>query len=109
MTPQEKTALKRYNKGETPYISTFIDEDTIISGYGKLDYDFEFPLPVDKVIEIHGTNSWEQYFKNKGLFHWKTINKDNKEQSFLGIRMNIEDIEKLKLIEGNENFEFIKM
>lgn len=67
MTPQEKIALEKYNKGEKFSVSTFIDEDTIILGYGKLDYDFEFPLPAYITVKEYGTQSWGQWFKNKGL------------------------------------------
>lgn len=66
MSEEEKIAQERYDKGEKPYISTFIDEDTIIMGYGKLDYDFEFPLPVETVKKIHGTTSWRELMQ-KGL------------------------------------------
>ena len=52
MTPQEKIALEKYEKGEKFSVSTFIDEDTIILGYGKLDYDFEFPLPAHITVKI---------------------------------------------------------
>lgn len=61
---KEEEALYRYNNGEILNVSTFIDEDTIIAGYGNLDYDFEFPLPASKIREIYGTNSWNKYFKN---------------------------------------------
>ncbi len=71
MTPEEEIALERYNKGEEFSVSCFIDEDTIIMGYGNLDYDFEFPLPSSIVIKVYGTQSWSEYFKlkelNKGL------------------------------------------
>jgi hypothetical protein len=60
MTPQEVVAQQKYDQGEVPYISTFIDDDTIIMGYGKLDYDFEYPLPTTTIIKIHGTTSWSK-------------------------------------------------
>jgi hypothetical protein len=31
--------------GQSFSVSSHIDEDTFVAGYGKLDYDFEFPLP----------------------------------------------------------------
>lgn len=65
MTQNEKIAVDRYNSGEIPNVSTFIDEDTIILGYGKLDYDFEFPLPNSIIIKDYGTTSWTEYFDNK--------------------------------------------
>lgn len=43
-------------------VSEFIDEDTIIAGYGKMDYDFELPLPKTYIIQIFGTTSWKKYF-----------------------------------------------
>lgn len=61
----EAEALLRYNKGEQFFTSTSIDEDTILAGYGKLDYDFEFPLPYFLIKMIYGTLSWGEYLKNK--------------------------------------------
>jgi hypothetical protein len=63
MDEAEKIAQERYDNGEKPSISTFIDEDTIIMGYGKLDYDFEFPLPMETIKKIHGTISWSELMK----------------------------------------------
>jgi hypothetical protein len=65
MTREEKIAQERYDNGEAPKISTFIDEDTIIMGYGNLDYDFEFPLPMETIRKIHGTTSWSKLLKMK--------------------------------------------
>ena len=65
MTREEKIAQERYDNGEAPKISTFIDEDTIIMGYGNLDYDFEFPLPMETIRNIHGTTSWSKLLKRK--------------------------------------------
>lgn len=109
MTPEEQIALDRYNKGEKYTISTFIDEDTIILGYGELSYDFEFPLPAFIAVKEFGTQSWEQYFRNKGLFNWIIVNKTTGEESLLGIRKTEIEIEELKKLEGNDNFEFIKL
>lgn len=61
----EEIAIAKYNKGIPPSVSTFIDEDTIVLGYGKLDYDFEFPLPNSIIIKEYGTTSWAEYFKKK--------------------------------------------
>lgn len=79
MTQEEQIALERYNSGEQHNVSTFIDEDTIIDGYGKLDYDFEFPLPVDKIKEIYGTNSWSTYFEINNIHKYKMYSKDTNE------------------------------
>lgn len=62
---KEEEALFRYNNGEQLNVSTFIDDDTIIAGYGGLEYEFEFPLPVYKIKEIYGTTSWKQYLETK--------------------------------------------
>ena len=60
----EKIALKRYKKGIIHSVSVFIDEDTIIAGYGNMEsYDFEFPLPKNLIIEIYGTISWKERLK----------------------------------------------
>lgn len=67
MTPQEKIALEKYENGERYSVSTFIDEDTIILGYGRLDYDFEFPLPSYITVKVFGTQSWEEYFRLKEI------------------------------------------
>ena len=48
-----------------PSISTFIDEDTIIMGYGQLRYDFYFPLPKLIIKLKYGTISWRVYLKDK--------------------------------------------
>lgn len=109
MTQSEQIALERFNKGEKYGVSTFIDEDTIIIGYGNLDYDFEFPLPNEIVVKEFGTQSWDRYFRNKGLFNWLTINKETKEESLLGLRKTEAEIEELKKIEGDDNFEFVKL
>jgi hypothetical protein len=76
MNEKEKIALKRYQNSEKPFVSTFIDEDTIIVGYGKLDYDFEYPLPSNIIKDIYGTTSWDEWFKLKGLHRYETINKE---------------------------------
>ena len=85
MTSKELEALRRYEMGEQPNVSTSIDDDTILMGYGQLDYaDFEFPLPIEKIIEIHGTTSWSQKFKNMGLKRYISINEEEKEECILG-------------------------
>lgn len=60
-TKQEIEAIKRFKKGKKFSVSVFIDEDTIIAGYGHLDYDFEFPLPASYIKEIYKTTSWSEY------------------------------------------------
>ena len=60
MTEPEKIAQQKYENGEKWNCSIFIDEDTIIAGYGKLDLDFEFPLPTSTIIKLYGTNSWKK-------------------------------------------------
>ena len=100
---KEDQALEWYKKGKTPSVSTFIDEDTIIMGYGKLDYDFEYPLPPKIITEIYETTSWAQYFENKGLFKWKSTNKETGEISNLGYYTEEQIKEHLEL-PGNENY-----
>ncbi len=63
-TKEEQEAVRRFQLGEPYMVSEFIDEDTIIAGYGKLDYDFEFPLPRVYIKQIYKTTSWSQRFKN---------------------------------------------
>lgn len=65
-TENEKIAINKFENGEKHHCSTFIDEDTIIVGYGKLDYDFQYPLPPDYIKKIYGTTSWKEWLKNKG-------------------------------------------
>lgn len=60
----EEIAIERYNKGEKFLVSTFIDEDTIIAGYGDLNIDFEFSLPPQIIYKIYGTTSWTEYLTN---------------------------------------------
>ena len=81
MTPQEKIALEKYENGEEFSVSTFIDEDTIILGYGKLDYDFEFPLPANITVKEYGTQSWAEYFRLKGVNKYLATNTETKETS----------------------------
>lgn len=66
----EEIAINIYNNGQTYSVSTFIDEDTIVAGCGKLDYDFEFPLPNEIIIKEYGTTSWWEYFNRRGLYQW---------------------------------------
>lgn len=73
LTEEEKEAIKRFVESEERLeVSTFIDEDTIIAGYGGFDgkfgmgYDFKYPLPNHFIRMIYQTNSWHQYLeKNK--------------------------------------------
>ena len=44
--------------------STSIDEDSILAGYGNLDYDFQFPLPTNIIKSIFGTTSWRVHLNN---------------------------------------------
>lgn len=63
-TKEENEAIKRFQEGKKWGVSTFIDEDTIIAGYGQLkNLDFEFPLPVVYIRQIYGTTSWAEYMK----------------------------------------------
>lgn len=45
-----REAYRRFNAGEKPCFSTFIDEVTITAGYGKLDFsgEWEYPLHVNQ-------------------------------------------------------------
>ena len=100
---KEDIALDRYNKGEQFSVSTFIDEDTIIMGYGNLDYDFEFPLPNYVVVKEFGTHSWSQYFKIKGVNKYVATNLKTNEQQITPYFTREELIEHQKL---NPNFSF---
>lgn len=51
-------AILLYLLGIKHSVSTFIDEDTIIAGYGSLNRDFYYPLPTSYVRKIYGTTSW---------------------------------------------------
>jgi hypothetical protein len=44
-------------------ISTFIDEDTITVGYGRLYADgaFQYPVPRWLVMKHYHTTSWDEY------------------------------------------------
>lgn len=106
MTAQEKIALEKYENGEEFSVSTFIDEDTIILGYGNLDYDFEFPLPAYITVKEYGTQSWVEYFRNKGLNRYLTTNNKTKEKSITPYFNNAE-LETHKLL--NTNFTFKKL
>jgi len=67
-TKEEIIAIKRFQSGEKYSISTFIDEDTIIMGYGGMNehsYDFKYPLPAIYTIQLYGTLSWTEYFKEE--------------------------------------------
>jgi len=60
---REIIAIFLYHSGLRHSCSTAIDEDTIIAGYGSLDIDFYYPLPVSYVKKIYGTTSWSEYLK----------------------------------------------
>ena len=49
-----------YKIGRKPHVSTFVDEETITMGYGKLDFDglFQFPLPLKIIRKKYGTTKW---------------------------------------------------
>lgn len=106
MTVNEQIALERYNNGEKPSVSTFIDEDTIIAGYGELNIDFEFPLSREIIEKEYGTTSWRQYFINKGLHRYLTVDKENKMESITPYLTEQEFEEHKKL---NPNFKFEKL
>lgn len=105
MTIKDRTekAIERYNNGEKYSISTSIDEDTILAGYGNLDYDFEFPLPPSIIEKEFGTTSWGTYFENKGMYRWISTHNETKQQSILA-RYTEAEIEEIKKLPGNENF-----
>lgn len=103
----QKIAMRRYEKGEPHSVSTAIDDDTILAGYGSVGYDdFEFPLPDEKVIELYGTLSWAQYFKNKGLYRYETVNEKTGEMSISPL-WNDDELEHHKKI--NIGFTFKKI
>lgn len=106
MKENEKIALDRYNNGEKFSSSTFIDEDTIILGYGNLDIDFEFPLPAHITVKEYGTQSWVQYFRNKGLNRYLIENKETLEKS-VSPYFNTQELEKHKELNPNFKFEII--
>lgn len=58
-------ALLKYIIGVKYQTSTFIDEDTITMGYGKLDSigEFQYPLPNKIIKHKMGTTSWNVWFK----------------------------------------------
>lgn len=60
---EELEAIRRFGLGEPFSVSEFIDEDTIIAGYGSLRVDFEFPLPVTYIKHLFGTTSWAEWHK----------------------------------------------
>lgn len=106
METNEQIALEKYNKGEQYNVSTFIDEDTIIAGYGKLDYDFEFPLPTSVVKEIYGTTSWKQYFVNLGVHQYLIINMSTGEEA-ISPYLNEDELIEMRL--RNQGFTFKKL
>lgn len=106
MAPQEQIALERYNNGEKYLVSTFIDEDTIILGYGKLDMDFEFPLPAYITVKEFGTQSWTEYFKLKGLNKYLVTNLETNEKSITPY-FTREEFFKHKELNLNHVFEII--
>lgn len=107
MDKNEEIALERYNSAEQYSTSCFIDDDTIIAGYGKLDYDFEFPLPVEKIKEIYGTNSWNTYFEMNNILKYAMYSKDTSE--YLGdypFLLSFEELEEIR--KNNPDINFIK-
>jgi len=109
-TQDEQKALKMLKKGKKPFISTFIDEDTIIMGFGKLDYDFEFPLPKDEIIKRFGTTSWAQRLYNEGYRKYKITNKITKEVDLLTLHINgVKDLEAAKELYEMEEIKPIKL
>lgn len=69
-TKAEQEAIRRFQNGEKWSCSSFIDEDTIVAGYGQLDhksnpYDFEFPLPTVYIKAIYGSTSWNMATKKE--------------------------------------------
>lgn len=64
---KEWIAIRKFQAGHKWAVSQFIDEDTIMAGYGGLDEngDFEFPLPVVYIKQIYGTTSWHQFLAKK--------------------------------------------
>jgi len=47
--------------------STFIDEESIVAGYGKLIYnDFKYPFPRWLKIKIWGTTKWKECNEIRG-------------------------------------------
>lgn len=96
-------AIDLYNEGKKYSTSTSIDEDTILAGYGKLDYDFEFPLPPSLIIKEFGTTSWDEYFENKGYYRWRSTHKESGAVSIMP-RMTIEQVEETRQLKGNENY-----
>ena len=106
MEENKKIALERYFKGEQYNVSTFIDEDTIIMGYGELDYDFEYPLPKGIIINEYGTTSWREWFDMKGYHQYLTINNKTKEKA---ITPYLNDNEYKILFQENPNFTITKI
>ena len=106
MKTKEQIAIEKFNKGEEPFVSTFIDEDSIIMGYGDLNYDFEYPLPDYIIISKYGTTSWSEFFNNKGVFQYEVINNQTLESS---ITHYMTEDEFLKAINLNNGFTFKKI
>lgn len=67
LTYNEIESIDRYLKGEQWSCSTFIDEDTIVCGYGSLNLEFEFELPLWFRIEknILGCRTWSEFKRKK--------------------------------------------
>lgn len=102
-------AQERYEAGEQYNVSTSIDEDSILAGYGNLlSYDFEYPLPDETIIKLFGSTSWDEHFKLKGLYHWNCINKTTNEVTLLGMRKTEEEMKLMREINPNFEFEIIK-
>ena len=106
MKSKEKLAIEKFNNGEVALVSTFIDEDTIIMGYGKLNITFEYPLPDYIICSIYGTTSWSKYFKNKNIHRYNGINKNTKEVSH---PPELTEQEFLRTTKRNNNYMFEKL
>ena len=106
MKSKEKLAIEKFNNGEVALVSTFIDEDTIIMGYGKLNITFEYPLPDYIICLFYGTTSWSKYFENKNIHRYKVINNKTKEVS---ISPYFTEEEFLRTIKLNNNYMFEKL
>lgn len=72
---KQSIAILLYYLGIKPTISTFIDEDTITAGYGKLDHIgwFEYPLPRRLVKRIMRYNTWSERAE-----YYNKVNNGNK-------------------------------
>jgi len=81
LTKEEQIALDMLNSGKEYSVSTFIDEESILAGYGNLNIDFEYPLPHYKILEIFGASTWEGHWTTKGFHQYKVTNLETGEAS----------------------------